>query len=78
MKTTAIDYQVKEITPAFPNDGHAPVWALGLSKREYFAACALQGILADTDSRGVDVSEICHQAVRCADALSTALNKVKP
>lgn len=58
----------------------------GLTKREYFAAMAMQGILATTphdysDGRyNVNGGYLCHEsvakdAVECADALIEALNK---
>ncbi len=50
----------------------------GLTKREYLSACALQGLLADGGSAGVDVAEIAEQAVTCAEALIDALNVVRP
>ena len=55
---------------------------LGLTKREYFAALALQGLLADSESRPTDriEGEDCCQAtarlaVEHADCLIKALNK---
>lgn len=61
----------------------------GLTKREYFAACALQGVLAslssfemldaykaDAAKRGVRITELfALEAVQSADALITELNK---
>jgi hypothetical protein len=44
----------------------------GLTKREYFAAVALQGILSQDDSRPSDAAT---WAVEYADALIDALNK---
>jgi len=44
----------------------------GLTKREYFAAIALQGILSQDDSRPSDAA---NWAVEYADALIDALNK---
>ena len=45
----------------------------GLSKREYFAAKALQGILADTSC--VDMEDACDAAVCAADMLILELNR---
>jgi len=45
----------------------------GLTKREYFAAMAMQGILSDTADRGENYVAI--QSVKIADALIEALNK---
>lgn len=61
--------------PAYEPDykmGH-PIQQLteaGLSKREYFAAVALQGCLAS----GNDVTSAVHLAVLAADRLITKLN----
>ena len=44
----------------------------GLSKREYFAAMAMQGFLSDDIDR--DVAECAAYSVRQADALIAALN----
>jgi hypothetical protein len=46
---------------------------LGISKREYFAAKALQGVLADAE--GMTTSDIVACAVNLADALIAELNK---
>jgi hypothetical protein len=55
-----------------PNDGvfnHPPI---GLTKREYFAAMAMQGLLAN---RGAgDCDGVCHVAVYHADELIRQLN----
>ena len=45
----------------------------GLTKREYFAALAMQGLFADPNTPGR--SGIPFTAVRAADALITALEK---
>jgi len=47
----------------------------GLTKREYFAAMAMQGILANTSEEFINSSAIANVAVRCADALLLALSK---
>jgi hypothetical protein len=46
----------------------------GLTKREYFAAMAMQGILSQHDSRPSYTATL---AVEYADALIAALNKEK-
>jgi hypothetical protein len=46
----------------------------GLTKREYFAAMAMQGMLANTNING-NLSDFANEAVRHADALIEALNK---
>jgi hypothetical protein len=45
---------------------------LGLTKRELFAAMAMQGMLGDPERGGPPV-DYAHGAVECADALLTAL-----
>ena len=45
----------------------------GLTKREYFAAMAMQGI---TSRIGWDAEDAAKHAVNCADALINALNKI--
>ena len=51
----------------------------GLTKREYFAAMALQGICADqTYLRPNEAQEIATRAVELSDALITALNSQPP
>ena len=46
----------------------------GLTKREYFAAMAMQGMLSKSTGR-YPVSEIVNDAVGAADALIEELNK---
>lgn len=66
--------------PAFPHtemcdDGSYFLSHLGLTKREYFAGLAMQGIVASCNSRGVLMdTEIAPFAVKWADALIAALN----
>lgn len=59
-------------TPAFPVE--ARDWP-GISKREYFAAMALQGELAASanSSQHPEPSAVAGYAVACADALIAAL-----
>lgn len=76
--TPETDPAVNGRTTAFPSgsDGmHAPEW--GLSKREYFAAMAMQAILTGAVTRGCPSNEWIDQsmAVRCADALLKELAK---
>lgn len=49
----------------------------GLTKREYFAAMALNGAVSDPTRSG-DVEYFAYMAVRYADALIAELNKPKP
>jgi hypothetical protein len=46
----------------------------GLTKREYFAALAMQGLCADP---GVTIAETVDVAIKVADALIEQLNKPK-
>lgn len=47
----------------------------GLTKREYFAAMALQGILADDSKLSINSKFVSGLAVEYADALIKALNE---
>lgn len=62
---------------------HSPDWfsvhsvpGTGLSKREYFAAMAMQGLRADQN--GFDSEQIARIAVSDADALLAELAKAQP
>lgn len=48
-------------------------YGVGLTKREYFAAMALQGLCARQSNGSID--SVTHNAVRIADELIKALNK---
>lgn len=69
--------------PIFDNDGNGLNGEFGLTKRELFAAMAMQGILSNAAYSeefkvydwGVDGKRIAHNALHCADALINALNK---
>lgn len=53
-------------------------WFSGLTKREYFAALAMQGALAgEGEDSGIfpDVQTLANFSVRCADALLAELEK---
>lgn len=47
----------------------------GLTKREYFAAKAMQGILSDPQSNERKMEDIARYSVKCADLLIIELNK---
>lgn len=51
---------------------------LGLTKRELFAAMAMQGICASEPSEKLDYEHTAHFAVEHADALIAELAKVRP
>lgn len=55
-------------------DGMWEDWAIGLTKREHFAALALQGLLACSEVHGSD-ERLSACAVKFADALIAELNK---
>ena len=49
----------------------------GLTKREYFASMAMQGIIANKDGLDIKIERIVESAVDTADALINELNKTK-
>ena len=49
----------------------------GLTKREYFAAKALQGLLADSELDTFGVKDFAEKSVRYADALLEELSKTE-
>ena len=59
--------------PAFPQ--HSGCYIPGLTKREYFAIRALQGILVDKDMQGAGDTIVAECAVQMADALIRELEK---
>ena len=66
-----------------PNEHISPInqntrWHMsdkGLTKREYFAAVAMQGFLADTSGTLLNPEFVAKHSVAYADALINALNK---
>jgi hypothetical protein len=70
---------VRRIEPTMAHDPAGVVdraGLLGLTKREYFAACAMQGAIANPED-GKFGKEAAENCVRIADALIAALNEVK-
>lgn len=71
--TTGIEFAY----PVFDSEGNSRCGG-GLTKREYFAAMAMQGIMSGVSGL-VITQEILHntanESVRCADALINELNK---
>ena len=65
--------------PAFPNTGCCDETDCGLSKREYFAAKAMQGLLANQYTNGAstypDVKEVSTISIKYADDLLAELEK---
>jgi hypothetical protein len=49
----------------------------GLTKREYFAAIAMQGIITNKDGLDIKIEYIVESAVDAADALIEELSKTK-
>jgi hypothetical protein len=66
---------------AFPQiRGPIPIKAkiqYGLTKREYFAAIAMQGLVTEEVTMSWCPASHAQRAVMCADALITELNKEK-
>lgn len=68
-----------------PNESMHPIadnvltWDKGLTKREYFAAMAMQGILSDRDNQGYtwNYEAMAADAVKMADQLIQQLNQPK-
>jgi hypothetical protein len=64
--------------PAFPlisSEGY--IINSGLTKREYFAVMAMQGIIANKDGLDIKIERIVESAVNTADALIEELSKTK-
>lgn len=49
-----------------------------ITKREYFAGLAMQGMFSQTSFKLRDTAELSTIAVKCADALIAELNKTEP
>jgi hypothetical protein len=69
--------ETKKNESAFPIIAEDYIIDGGLSKREYFAAMALQGIIANKDGLDIKIERIVESAVDTADALIEELNKTK-
>jgi len=70
--------RTKAKNPAFPlisDEGY--VINAGLTKREYFALMAMQGIIANKDGLDIKIERIVESAVDTADALIEELGKKK-
>ena len=65
----------------FPIDGKNPIKFNGLTKREYFAALAMQGLVSKIDNCSSDKTalnrarDLANRAVVVADALLNSLEK---
>ena len=67
--------ETKANEPVYPNK-FVPI-LYGLTKREYFASMALQGIIANKDGLDIKIERIVESAVDTADALIEELNKTR-
>ncbi len=65
------------LPPKIPGEFMTANIPVGLSKREWFAGMALQGLLADGTLKG-NTEEHARWSVNFSDALIAALNEVKP
>ena len=68
--------RTKAKNPAFPlisDEGY--VINAGLTKREYFALMAMQGIIANKDGLDIKIERIVESAVDTADSLIEELSK---
>lgn len=74
---TRDDIKIIVSQSAFPQKIEHPngdIYTKGLTKREYFAAMAMQGILENK----VPHYQLAEKAVTMADALIKALNEIQP
>ena len=69
--------ETKKNKSAFPIIAEDYIIDGGLTKREYFAAMALQGIIANKDGLDIKIERIVESAVDTADALIEELSKTK-
>lgn len=72
-------FPMNELRVYGPNPGEPICTHYGLTKREYFAGVALQGLLAEGSqiTEADSIAGYAHDAVRFADALLAALNAEK-
>jgi len=80
MSKTYGDNDAYPTQPILLGDGTFQYGTPGLTKRELFAAMAMQGILSNSNERfaGMRMKEIAHASVESADDLIAALNMEKP
>lgn len=74
MSRTNPNDSISMTQPIVHQNGETIFGDSGLTKREYFAAMAMQGLLANPDT-GMDIDEIMNDTVKCADFLIDILNK---
>ena len=58
-------------------NNHPSLW-IGLTKREYFAAMAMQGYISCGKSSVISITTLAECSVQQADALIKALNEINP
>lgn len=77
------DNKTQGDSPAFAKaafyifDGGIDSPQIGLTKREYFAAMAMKGIITNKDGLDIKIERIAESAVDMADTLIEELNKTK-
>lgn len=59
-------------------DRYQEEWQCGLTKRELFAAMAMQGIMGSPEGGDTSTDVAAFYSVKCADALIAALNEEAP
>ena len=74
MKNTDPNHQAFPCPPYELSDGYISMKDSGLSKREYFAAMAMQGIIT-TNGTDQGIEDDCILSLKYADALINELNK---
>lgn len=68
------------VHPIVNGNGYDGVHSVGITKREYFAAVAMQGFLSGGTTEGIlesDVSYYAGMSVRMSDELINALNTIE-
>lgn len=62
--------------PILETDTTHPV-SLGLTKREYFAGLAMQGLLSNVSNNHFDIDALCKYSVECAGEILKRLEKIE-
>lgn len=73
--TNPVSWKHFNISMQDVNSGEIDGTCPGLTKREYFAALAMQGVTAEGPASTAWIDEIAAKSVEMADALIEALNK---
>jgi hypothetical protein len=69
--------ETKPNEPIIPLEYNNDYTSMGLTKREYFAAMAMKGIITNKDGLDIKIERIAESAVDMADTLIEELNKTK-